>query len=156
MNPQRHTERKSQEGEEQGRVWQVLAPSPCLSALTSRRRSFLTANTCSLPEGFSWRWKHSWRQLRASRKYWRVNVPGSSPQPMTKRELVDKYPSFLVPWYGRLEACPIHLPEFPSSSGPLLLTWQHNLHDDTPWIGFLPFLLTFPLPYWYFLGQLPK
>ena len=33
-------------------MWQVLAFCPRLSALTSKWRRLLTANTCSLPEGF--------------------------------------------------------------------------------------------------------
>lgn len=64
----------------------MLAPGPLAP---SGRRGLLTA-TASSPEGFSWPWKHSGRQLSASRKYWSVNVPGSRPLPLTKRKLVDK------------------------------------------------------------------
>lgn len=67
---------------------------PISLVLTSREGCLLPTPAICL-RVFSWPWKHSWRQLKASRKCWRVNVPGSSLQPVTKRELEDKYPASL-------------------------------------------------------------
>lgn len=68
---------------------------PISLVLTSRKGCVLPTPALCL-RVFSWPWKHSWHQLRASRKCWRVNVPASSLQPVTKRELEDEYAGFLA------------------------------------------------------------
>lgn len=142
------------EVKEGGRVWQVLAFCLCLSALTSKQRRLLTANTCPLPEGsffflffFLWPWRRPWLDSGQAGSAGELMCLEAALHQWQRGSWWINTPASLPPSYGQLEACLKRIPGFPSRPAPLSLT----VHANTPYVG-LPTTHTpaepptFPLP----------